>query len=101
MERSLFAACFLALVMASTAFAQPAKKAAPAQPALNAGQAAAIKEMELLMSSVKVPFPTADVPDEVKPICVAGRKAFAIRYGAYGSIIWDIDVNGRPVSCNP
>lgn len=30
MERSLFAACFLALVMASTAFAQPAKKAAPA-----------------------------------------------------------------------
>ncbi len=90
-----------AVVLAEAVSAQPAKKPAPGTSQLTAAQNAAVKEMEMLMSSVKVPFPSADIPDEVKPICVAGRKAFAIRYGAYGSIIWDVDANGRPVNCNP
>lgn len=89
----------LAMTVAGVVPAQSAKKTAPAQ--LSAGQSAAVKEMEMLMSSLKVPFPATNVPDEVKPICVAGRKAIAIRFGAYGAIIWDIDDNGRPMNCNP
>ncbi len=96
--------CLLAFIATNTVFAQPTKKAPPlpTQPTaaqIEAEKQAAVNEMEALMSTVRVPFPKSDVPDEAKPICVAGRKALAVRYGAYGSILWDIDVGGHPVSC--
>lgn len=87
------------LVVSGTVYAQTGKQAPKAQPPYAPSIEAATKEMEALMASLRVPFPKTDAPDEAKPICVNGRRALAVRYGAYGSIMWDITPQGHTVPC--
>ncbi len=60
-------------------------------------QEAAMKEMEVAMAKMRIPFPNSGVPDEVKSICINGRKALAVRYGVYGGILWE----GTPITPVP
>ncbi|QQR78559.1 MAG: hypothetical protein IPJ68_05835 [Candidatus Moraniibacteriota bacterium] len=87
----------LSFTGASPSVAQPVEKGtAPPPPSpklLKQERLIANKEI----AQVRIPLPETAVPDEVKPICVAGWRALAVRYGTYGSILWDIDCFG--VSC--